>query len=124
MLRGYKRKTKPANWQAAFPEQAISFGGKTADWVFGADGSVTKKPRKPARVKKLENVGPCDRCGAWRKLDEHHTRGRAGSLRDDPRFKRNLCRDCHRWVHDHPEAAREGGWFCAVGSWNTPPKEK
>ena len=57
------------------------------------------------------------------KLNEvHHLRGRAGSLLCDERFWIALSKQGHRWVHENPEKARNMGFLCAKGEWNTPPK--
>ena len=52
--------------------------------------------------------------GCWRCLhratDVHHMAGRRGdALLDDTRWIA-LCRDCHRWVTEHPREAIEQGW--------------
>jgi len=52
----------------------------------------------------------------------HHMRGRAGSLLCDERFWIALSKQGHRWVHENPEKARNMGFLCAKGEWNTPPK--
>lgn len=51
----------------------------------------------------------------------HHSRGRRGNLLLDKRFWIPLCAQCHRFVHDHPEEARELGLLCAKGDWNKTP---
>ena len=52
----------------------------------------------------------------------HHTRGRAGSLLLDERYWLALSKQGHRFVHEHPEVARENGWLCAAGDWGRPCK--
>lgn len=64
---------------------------------------------------------PCVRCGKPSD-DDHHIRGRAGTLKKDKRFIVRLCRGCHNWAHTHITEARKLGLFCAVGKWNTPEK--
>ena len=41
-------------------------------------------------------------------LHEPLTRARGGSILD-PDNTVAICRNCHRWIHDHPEAATELG---------------
>lgn len=63
----------------------------------------------------------CQCPGCWnRSRDIHHARGRVGSLLTDWRHWLALCRPCHNWVAEHPEAARLAGFLCAVGEWNVP----
>lgn len=50
----------------------------------------------------------------------HHCNGRTGSLLMDKRFWVPVCAEHHRWIHDHPEQARERGLLCAKGQWNKP----
>lgn len=73
--------------------------------------------RKLATRFKLANPS-CD-CGG-RTRDVHHTRGRAGSLLLDWRYWRPVCRYCHDWIAQHPDAARAEGMLCERGLWNVP----
>ncbi len=57
---------------------------------------------------------------ACRKVDCHHTRGRAGALLRDQRFWVPLCRRHHNWVAENPARARDIGLLCQAGLWNTP----
>lgn len=54
--------------------------------------------------------------------DIHHSRGKVGELLFDTRFFFAVCRTCHRYLHDHPAIARQLGFLCEVGQWNTMPK--
>ncbi|SEN88977.1 hypothetical protein [Nonomuraea pusilla] len=58
----------------------------------------------------------CERCHAARSTDVHEPRMRSrGADINDPDQCVCLCRDCHRWVHDHPAAATAEGWL--IPSW-------
>ena len=46
--------------------------------------------------------------GRSSELHEPLTRARGGSILD-PDNTVAICRNCHRWIHDHPEAATELG---------------
>ena len=51
-------------------------------------------------------------CGGWGRdaTDIHHIVGLAqGGARSDPENLMSVCRECHRWIHDHPDAARARG---------------
>lgn len=52
-----------------------------------------------------------------RATEIHHARGRAGRLLLDERFWVPVSRAGHRWIHDHPEAARRAG---LLGPWLQP----
>ena len=49
----------------------------------------------------------------------HHTRGKVGALLCDVRFWRPVSMDGHEWIMRHPQEAREHGWICPLGQWNT-----
>jgi hypothetical protein len=40
-------------------------------------------------------------------IEVHHQRGRLGSLLLDQRFWIPVCARHHRWIHDHPDKARQ-----------------
>lgn len=44
-----------------------------------------------------------------RSTEIHHIKGRSGKLLNDTNHWLGVCRDCHRWIHDHPNAARKLG---------------
>ena len=50
----------------------------------------------------------------------HHMRGRLGPLLNDKRFWLAVSKAGHRWIHQHPHAARQRGWLCQPGEWNKP----
>lgn len=52
----------------------------------------------------------CARCGKsedYVHLDDHHDLldSRGGT------HKIKVCRECHRWIHDHPKEAMEKDWY-------------
>lgn len=60
----------------------------------------------------------CERCSAARSTDVHEviprSQWKAGILVSEN--LRALCRQCHIWVTEHPQAAAESGW--SDWSWN------
>lgn len=42
--------------------------------------------------------------------DVHHMRGRLGSNLMDERYWIAVCRNCHRWIEEHPKAAKKLGF--------------
>ena len=50
----------------------------------------------------------------------HHSRGRAGALLMDKRHWLAVSKWGHRAIGAFPIVAREFGWLCAVGQWNSP----
>jgi hypothetical protein len=104
-----KPKQKKALWTQAFPAQVKpSFPKRTACLV-----AYFK-----ARAIFLGMKTKCDRCGHHGMPDVHHIAGRRGPLLADMKNFSALCRDCHRWVHDHPLAARPAGLLAQAGDWN------
>jgi hypothetical protein len=90
------------------------------------------KPKKSERdlyhkeVAVWKKTHPCAVCGA-KKVDNHHSRGRHGTLLRDQRFWIPLCRFHHTVVHDNISLARisevtvDGRTLplmCAEGEWN------
>lgn len=41
----------------------------------------------------------------------HHRRGRIGSMLVNEAYFLPVCRECHRWIHDHPSEARMKGYL-------------
>jgi hypothetical protein len=39
----------------------------------------------------------------------HHLRGRENEKLNDEKYFLPICRNCHVWIHDHPNKAREMG---------------
>jgi hypothetical protein len=76
------------------------------------------KTRGKAWLTELCSIfGACERCETLSILDVHHVRGRAGTLLCDQRYWKLVCSCCHRWIHDNPEQARNGGWLAERGEW-------
>lgn len=138
-LYGYKPKTKPALWTMmpnAAPKAPKVREARIRP-VSKRRQKVTAEYLREARefVRKLRGV-PCPvvstipelRDGkryGWpvsAKITEvHHTRGRVGGLLLEKRFWLGLSKAGHRWVHSNIEKARECGWICDKGLWNTEP---
>lgn len=72
-----------------------------------------------ARAEFLRLKPWCGRCNL-RGKEVHHTRGRVGKLLLDWRYWMTTCPACHEWIGRNPAKAREKGFLCAAGLWNTP----
>jgi 5-methylcytosine-specific restriction endonuclease McrA len=69
-------------------------------------------------VRKLLLERPvCQRCLADRSQDIHElkSRARGGSITDEENLVA-LCRNCHSWVTQNPDAAKKQGWL--KNSWD------
>ena len=68
--------------------------------------------RNPALeyLREMPHVGKCERCGNTTLVERHHILplSRGGNLLDQFKW---ICRPCHRWIHDNPQAAKEQGWM-------------
>lgn len=69
---------------------------------------LTERPRCQAGPLILHEQ-PGYRCGGW-SVDIHEplTRARGGSILDDSNALA-VCRPCHDWIHQHPDAATRIG---------------
>jgi|SRR5687768_3764114 len=67
----------------------------------------------------LKNHPICQRCHVFESVDIHHCKGKTNLLLLDVRHWKALCRQDHKWVHDHPDAARREGLICEKGKWNS-----
>lgn len=61
----------------------------------------------------------CERCGK-KATDVHHKRGRIGRLLCMTEHWVSACRHCHDWIGANPTQARQEGFLCELGQWNTP----
>lgn len=99
-----------------------------------------RKPRKPlrrvsSRRRKLqaayaklrkEFLAKHPKCAVLPYLpatEIHHSRGRNATLLLDTRFFVAVSRPGHAAINALPTYARQEGWLCALGLWNTPPKD-
>jgi hypothetical protein len=146
-LRGYKKKTKPAPWLAAFPSQAVKTMTKPEKLAklckfikpISKKRQVTgKEYREKARAFVAAAIARGETCPVVNAIDElresaiyghpccnrlnevHHLRGRAGSLLLDERFWMAISKQGHRWVHANMDEARKRGWLCSKGDWGRP----
>lgn len=59
----------------------------------------------------LETYPWCQRCFVHRAVDCHELKRRSqGGDPLDPTGIATLCRPCHTWVTEHPQAAHDEGW--------------
>lgn len=54
----------------------------------------------------------------------HHSRGRIAGLLLMEQFWIPVCESCHHTIGMEPNLARSLGLLCALGHWNTIPKDK
>ena len=112
MIRGYKKKTKPALWTKAFPPKRI-------------DGELEKRRLLYARDAKAF-IADAQRKGiqcpvtGGKVTQNHHKRGRLGALLMDKRFWIPVSARGHRKIHDAPDWARANGLLAHIGEWNMP----
>ncbi len=140
-LRGYKPKTKPANWTTV-PGAKVSVkkDGKpkrirtrsklrtVEDRLYRIEArefvadAIRRGQTCPvvAAIPELHNGRKYGHAICARLNEVHHKRGRLGSLQRDRRFWLAVSKQGHRWIHANLEAARERGWVCAIGQWNMP----
>lgn len=80
------------------------------------------------RAKEWKEIHPfCRAChlihlGPIRKTkDVHHSRGKIGRLLLMEQFWVPVCRTCHNWIDQNPNAARKLGLLCEKGLFNSVP---
>ena len=115
----YQRKTRPAPWtlcwRPAAPERRVAR-------VRPVSVRRGEQLRLYAKAKRelLDRFPTCECCARRKASDVHHIRGRAGRLLNERRWWMLVCRRCHDWIHGHVAEARERGWLCERGKWNSP----
>lgn len=113
-----KRKTKPALWLSALPRRNPNRprNGKS-------QARESYRTRRDRFLAKLRNKLCPVALAVWKRkvpvAEVHHTRGRIGTLLNDERYWLAVSLIGHRWIHEHPQAARERGWLAERGSWGT-----
>ena len=65
----------------------------------------------------------CAKCKRKSDKSPHHIRGRLGRLLILIEFWLPVCRKCHNWIHQNPNAARELGMLAMPGDWNKIPRK-
>ena len=65
---------------------------------------------KKIRDQFMEENPDCERCGNYA-TEIHHKNGRNGERLLDSDYFMAICRNCHRYIHEHPKEAREKGWL-------------
>lgn len=61
--------------------------------------------------------GSCERCGKERPLEVHHVRGRTSTLLIDRRWFAGICKECHKFIHEHVKTAKAEGCIAGPGEW-------
>lgn len=134
----YKRKTRPAPWLDLAQRTPTEARSRRIRHVSKRRQKVTKEYRDAARafvIAEGKAGKTCPVVGAipelrngkkygWaisnRLTENHHSRGRLGSLLMDKRFWIALSKAGHRWIHANIAEARRHGWICEKGDWNKP----
>lgn len=52
----------------------------------------------------------CNRCSGVA-TEVHHTNGRYGERLNDVNYFMAVCRNCHIYIHSHPQESREKKWL-------------
>lgn len=121
---------KPALWVKAYPKQVRPPKSKPATKKRPSDSSRQRQYRKDAEafikkwpmcachvdLLKYEGV-KCSEDSS----EVHHMRGRLGPLLLDQRFWVPVCRKAHAWIDANRKKARQYGWLCQKGEWNSMP---
>jgi hypothetical protein len=133
-LRGYKKKGRPALWMSAFPKKAEPPSKpKRIRPVSKSRQRVSVEYRTRARAFVLAAIARGETCPVVGAIEElrtgrayghpisnrlsevHHRRGRVGRLLLDDRHWMPVSKSGHRWIHKHPNLARERQWLAQPG---------
>lgn len=76
--------------------------------------------RTKTRIEFLLSHPKCQVCGKRKSTQVHHKRGKRGPLLNDVRHFLAVEMECHDWITNHTTEAREQGFLCPAGLWNTP----
>jgi hypothetical protein len=92
-------------------------------WKVDVSGLTPSRTWHQIRELCFERAGQrCERCGKPRsqayRFDPHHRKLVSRGGRDELSNLAALCDECHRWCHDHNDAAELAGWI--VPSWADP----
>lgn len=139
---GWQRKTKPALWTTIRPQTPVQSPNldrtRTAplrsrrinrvsnrQQVLNAQYERTKQDWWPTVAGSLCPVMMAI-FGKRRRVERkpHHIYGRLGALLCDTRYWLAVSAEGHRFIHDNEDMAREHGWLCPKGHFNTMPGEK
>ena len=107
---------RKAIWTQAFPPKPVP-AKKRRNYAMSA--KRRKESREYARLARtfLSSKAHCERKGCWRAATQvHHTHGRGKNYLDASKWVA-LCGQCHRFIHDHPAAARAEGLLAPKGQW-------
>jgi len=53
----------------------------------------------------------CEMCHKAKATDIHHKAGRVQEMLNEVIHWASVCRDCHNYIHQHPNFARDNGWL-------------
>jgi hypothetical protein len=73
--------------------------------------------RKESKAWLISN-SQCEGCRRSKATEVHHKFGRLGPLLNWKPGWIALCKKCHQFAHEHPQAARECGLLAPFGQWN------
>lgn len=126
-----EKKTKPAIWQRAFPDQLRRLNPEPRRRKPSSGRNLERRLYKQEARAFIEAANAKGQfCPVafvlWGQMlpveDVHHTRGRGyggrGPLLRDQRFWLAVSRKGHDWIHNNTAAAIQHGWLCERGLWN------
>jgi hypothetical protein len=114
----FERKTKPALWRTAFPEQyRPPQPKKKRHHGMSAKRREESKEYKTLRLEFLKQKPLCERCG---KLAQcvHHWAGRRSNYLKVETWKAS-CLACNDYAKQCPKEARAENWIAGVGQYLT-----
>lgn len=124
------RKTKPAAWLAAFPEQRLTREKPKRQHIRSISSRKAgelRRYRAESRAWAKEHRKAGTKCPVMLALfnkrlrvsdSPHHIRGRLGTLLRDKRYWLAVSMEGHDWIHTHPHKAQALGWLAGPGEWN------
>jgi hypothetical protein len=109
---------KPRAWNSTLPQASRVAKPVNKPKAAGRTLKSGKRARTTAEDRAFKTGSRstvCVRCGQHLAVDASHyaPRSQRPDLRGDPHNRDDLCRECHRFVEAHPEAAKAEGWRSA-----------
>jgi len=65
---------------------------------------------KKIRIQFLLDHPLCEVCEKQESSEIHHKKGRIGELLTNTNHFLSVCRNCHRWIEEHPKMAKAFGY--------------
>lgn len=129
-LRAAKDLGRKATWTLAFPKQLKKLRASNRTKRHSAEderlypiearafvqAAIERGETCPivAAIEELRNGRKYGHPISAKLIENHHIRGRAGTLYRDQRYWMAVSKQGHRWIHSHPAEAKSRGW---LGPW-------